>query len=368
MWFSSKDLIKQNTIIIKDLEGFVLPHAGTKYTGKILSHTLRFKPKKYFDNIIILYYPANQQPNINDKYYHEYYVIWKVLKYVITHFWNIKRKISFKGYNIRKGEKPKDKILEINKSLIIVSADFSHFLPLHRALEEENCASHAILQRELNIDCTKIVDNIFTFEELYRIIPKNFMLQWVGRTRSPGIVGVGYESFLIRKSPNPISNLPDGIFITAYDKEMRQRECLGKWFSKTKIWNKRAESNLLEEVILKAGNTSRLTNGNFLEIPITNYSITYLYKDLNKKFIRGWHGIKYEAFFLPDVFLENTFNNGQWISPNDKKWPKNNKFNINPTLAKLTKKANHFSSYHSRKNNKKYVLYFTSVLHKKIHQ
>ena len=43
MW---KDLKKCATIIVDDLHGYVLPHAGTKHTGDILSHTLRFKPKK----------------------------------------------------------------------------------------------------------------------------------------------------------------------------------------------------------------------------------------------------------------------------------------------------------------------------------
>ena len=175
------------------------------------------------DSVIILYYPANQTPNVNGKYYHEYYVVWKVLEYVIRYFWNINKKISFTGYNIRKGEKVTERIRENNSSLVIVSADFSHFLPLQRAISEENCASHAILQRELSLDCTKVVDMIQSFEELYRIIPKSYILQWIGRTRSPGELGVGYESFLIRKSPKPELKIPDGIFVTAYDKNMTQR-------------------------------------------------------------------------------------------------------------------------------------------------
>lgn len=376
MWFFPKDLIKQKTIIIDDIQGYVLPHASTKFTGNILSHTLRFRPKKFFDHIIILYYPANQTPNVNGIYYHEYYVVWKALEYVLRHFWNIKREITFKGYNIRKGEKVEERIRENNNSLVIVSADFSHFLPLHRALEEENCASHAILQRELNIDCTKIVDIIYSFEELYRIIPNNYMLQWIGRTRSPGVIGVGYESFLIRKSPNPEFKKPNGIFVTAYDKYMRQRECLGEWFSREKKWNKKVERKLINNVIHKGSTTSRLTGGKYLEIPITNFTVTYLYMDKINKFIRGWHGIRHNAFYLPDVFLENTFNNGKWINSADKEWPRDNKFNIAPTLSKLTKKAHHFSSISAltRKtkieaNNKKnYMLYSSSEYHKKINK
>ena len=364
MWFTPNDLIKHKSIIIDDLEGYVLPHAGTKYTGAIFSHTLRFKPKKFFDNIIILYYPANQSPNVRNKYYHEYYVVWKVLEYVIRYFWNIKRDISFEGINIRKGEKVGERIREKNSSLVIVSADFSHFLPLHRAIEEENCASHAILQRELSVSCTKVVDIIYSFKELYRIIPKNFMLQWVGRTRSPGEKGVGYESFLIRRSPIPELKKPDGIFVTAYDKNMNQRECLGEWFTLSKRWNKEIENQLIKKVINLGKTTSRLTGGRNLEIPVTNYTITYLFKDSDNKFIRGWHGLRYKAFYLPDVFLENTFNNGKWIKPTDKVWPVGKHFNINETLDKLTDKAGQYGSNQS--SNIKYTLYSASEIHKKL--
>ena len=101
MWFSEKDLKKCETIIVDDLHGYVLPHAGTKHTGDILSHTLRFKPKKMFTTVVILYYPANESPNIEDRYYHEYFVPWKTLGYAIPSFWNITRPIKFVGVNVR---------------------------------------------------------------------------------------------------------------------------------------------------------------------------------------------------------------------------------------------------------------------------
>mgnify|MGYP000167659208 CR=1 FL=1 len=46
MWFNKKDLTIKPIIKIDDLHGYVLPHAGTTYTGQILSHTLRFRPTK----------------------------------------------------------------------------------------------------------------------------------------------------------------------------------------------------------------------------------------------------------------------------------------------------------------------------------
>ena len=44
MWFHKNDLLFHQSITDKSIRGYVLPHAGTKHTGKIISHTLRFKP------------------------------------------------------------------------------------------------------------------------------------------------------------------------------------------------------------------------------------------------------------------------------------------------------------------------------------
>ena len=53
MWFDKDDINISRSITIEDIHGYVLPHAGTKHTGHILSHTLRFKPKKNFSKVII---------------------------------------------------------------------------------------------------------------------------------------------------------------------------------------------------------------------------------------------------------------------------------------------------------------------------
>ena len=47
-WFHSKDLsstIDLPTVVVDDIYGYVLPHAGTQYTGDIIQHTLQFCPK-----------------------------------------------------------------------------------------------------------------------------------------------------------------------------------------------------------------------------------------------------------------------------------------------------------------------------------
>ena len=247
------------------------------------------------------------------------------------------------AYRINTGAIIPKNLSNFEKSLIIVSADFSHFLDLQTAIEKENCATHAILHREIynNLECLKHVDIIDSFKLLYKVIPSNWYLQWIGRTRSPGVKGVGYLSFLIKQPQAKIKN-PDGIFVTAYDEKMHQRECLGEWFNNNYSVN--LEQNLIDRVVNLAKTTSRLTNGNFLEIPITNYTVTYLYRDhKNIKFIRGYHSIKSNAFYLSDVLLENCFDDGIWITQEHVNWPQDYKFKLSNTLKQLKKKAQNFT-------------------------
>ena len=111
---------------------------------------------------------------------------------------------------------------------------------------------------------------------------------------------------------------------------------------------------------------------------IVDYHIKfdYLYKKKTSynNFIRGWHGLLANAFYLPDVFLENTFENGKWIVSEDEvyakylkgefikgddMWPEfplNVKFNKTETLNKLKRKS-------GSKSQPKIELYNCEVLH-----
>ncbi len=362
MWFRPEDIKYKKPIELVDLKGYVLPHAGTKFTSNILSHTLRFKPPDEFlnkiKNIFIIFSPAQDNPNVG-KEYHEYHTVNQAFNYVFKNFWNIKKKVNYIPVNIRENINFKP---DLNHDLIIISADFSHFLPMQKAIYLENCAAHSILQRYFNLSCSNIIDRKEQFELLYKLIPKTWMLQWVGRMRSPGIKGVGYLSFLIRD--NNYIPIPDGIFVTVYDKDMRQKECLGEWFNETNKFTKNKVANKIKEVIYKGKTTARLTNGNYLNIPLYSYTITYLYKESTKQFIRGWHGIQYNAFYLPDVFLENTFNNGNWIRSYDNIWPQQFRFNLDETLEKLNIKAFKFNK--QKLSNKDYILYSSRVIHQRI--
>jgi len=351
-WFDSKHIKKHKKITLNKLHGYVLPHAGTTYTGDILSHTLRFRPKKIFDTILIIYLPSTPQPDIiidiNTKYYHEYYVIYETLKKIFPNK-------KYIGFNLTSEDNPDISGLEICNTLYIISADFSHFLPFDDAIKKENCAAHALVLKQLE-KCNKDVDDIRSFKKLYELLP-NINLQWVGRSRSSGVKGVGYLSFLIREQPILDTNSkskPDGFFVTAYDEHLRQRECLGN----PKEWSKALEKELTNEVISNAKLTSRLTNGEGLDIPITNYIVTYLFKDDSQKFIRGWHSILMNALYLFDVFLENTHDNGDWIKATDTEWKRGENFDLEPTKQKLKKKARKFGV---SSNNTNYQLYTNEI-------
>ena len=119
------------------------------------------------------------------------------------------------------------------------------------------------------------------------------------------------------------------------------------------------ERNLIKDVIQKAATTSRLTGGMHLDIPITNYTVTYLYREPEKvPFIRGWHAIQKGALYLPTVFLEHTYDNGDWIESGDTMWPEGNKFNLNPTFKKLNIKYGRYNPNNKiRKIKKRCTIY-----------
>ena len=351
IWFSHKDIKLKKNIESNSIQGYVLPHASTKYTGNIISHTLQFKPTKFFNKIYIIYYPSHKKPNINNKYYHEYYVPYSSIKYIVRYQWKI---YGIKYIPVNINEYDINKIL-LKDSLIIVSADFSHHLPMEKAIELENKAAHGLMFRDLNKPYMKVIDDVKSFEVLYKIIPQNWNMQWIGRTRSPGPKGVGYLSFIIKK--NIIRKIPTSIFITAYDSEMNTRECLGKWFDRNNKYSKESEEILKNKVLKLAKETSRLTNGKNKHIPVTYYSISYLYKDMINNFIRGWHGIKYNAFYLPEILLENSYDNGIWMKPQDKHWPQIYDFNIKNTLSKLMDKSG------VDNESDIYELYYNNIIH-----
>ena len=366
MWFNSKDLKFKKIIKLPDLHGYVLPHAGTEFTGTIISHTLRFRPINKIKKVIIFYYPANSIPTIefnSQLYFHEYYVPWQSMKTLFRD-----DTIRYEGINVGTLDVTvKKPNLDENGTMTVVSADFSHFMPFQKAMDLENKAAHALMFRELTVSPPiKVIDDVKTFNVVYHSIPTDWFLQWVGRDRSSGLKAVGYLSFLLREQPYPTKKMPDGMFITVYSKDMVAHECLGEWFNKKHYWTKEIETQLKEKVIYLGGTTSRLTGGQALETPLTHYTITYLYKDKMKPFIRGWHGIRRNAFYLPEVFLENTFNNGLWINSADTEWRKKPKdvFNLNETFKKLTIKSSLSNNRVTRKKeNKNYSLYHSSVVH-----
>jgi len=349
-WFKKNDILKYKfkPIAVDNLHGFVLPHAGTSHSGHILAHTLRFRPTKNFKRVLIIYLPAMKQPNVGDEY-HEYYVPKSVLQLYYPD-----NKYEYLGFNVLQDNIEDLKVkFNLNNTLIVVSADFSHFLDLQTALKTETCGAKAIMHREVGHSCRKHVDDMRSFEVLYKLLNKTKMLQWIGRTRSSGEKGVGYLSFLIRDKPNPQKRRPDGLFVSAYDRDMRSRECLGEY-----TWSPKTEKALIARVIQEARTTSRLTGGRHRNVPITHYTVEYLYRDTKNNFIRGIHAIKSVALYLPSVFLENVYDNGTWIQGGDSEWLQEHQFDLTETLGQLEVKGG--------QQGRNYDLYTTEVVHYKL--
>lgn len=409
-WFTVEDIIpNQQPIVVDDVCGYVLPHAGTEYTGDIIQHTLRFQPINV-DNIhrvYIYYYPANSRPDVTisvsnqtgsdydddkdhrvilscipkNKCHHELYVPFRSILHYFR-YWRMNiDNIQFIPVNVRAmsgggGGANGSKTMRRGKytmtrkqlrhgggndSFFIISADFSHHKPFQYAIDAENKAAHAIITESLSASGSAYlneIDDVRTFRVFMRK-HKNLSFQWIGRTRSPGESAVGYLSFLIRPRFQPTTatiRLFDGIFVTCYDAEMNARECLGMWYGSDggEQWNQPGEDVFVNEVTQKARTTSRLTGGKNKDIPITRCVITYLFKDAevakisttSTGFIRGWHSIRTNAIYLPDVLLEHAKEDGQWITPRDLEWRvsrnhdgNTNRFDVSETLRELDEKA-----------------------------
>lgn len=331
-WFCPNDLTKLSNIQVDEIHGYVLPHGGTKYTGPIISHTLRFKPIIPFRRAIIFYYPASEDEDIifdNNKYYHEYYVPWQSCIHLLD------PNIEYIPYNARINQIPPSILPE---DLIIISSDFSHFYPFHIGFQLENKAAHALIHKNINHSpYNKVIDDYRTYQILFDHIPEDYYLKWLGHDRS-NTDGVGYMSFLLLST---VRKPFDGLFVTIFDDQMEAHECLGSWDKNIN------EEEFIQHTLLTAAKTSRLTGGEKIGTPIKFITITYLHKELNKNisFIRGWHSISaYGAFYLSDVLLEHSYPNGNWIKQKDIEWQLGNDFKLDDTFDSLKKKSNQLNS------------------------
>ena len=120
---------------------------------KILLITLYNLNLKTFEYIKIIYYPSNNTPNVNEKWFHEYYVVWKILEHYVKKFWKLNN-IKFIPVNLKsqfkidskRRIKTHTKTRKVSNNRMtykntVVSADFSHFLQFQDAIKKENCAA-----------------------------------------------------------------------------------------------------------------------------------------------------------------------------------------------------------------------------------
>lgn len=261
-WFSVKDIDSSIPIYrTDDINGYVLPHAGTEYTGDIIRHTLQFQPGhlESIRRVYIYYYPANSRPDVtingsssshigsnddddddiddriilscisSNKCHHELYVPFRTLLHYFRK-WNVNTGgITFIPVNVRdvligrrgggtrtfRPNRSSKRIHSRKKyrwhngggsggsgsgsDFYIISADFSHHKPFQYAIPAENKAAHAIVTDSLSGAATYLneIDDARTFQVFKQKHP-GLSFQWIGRTRSPGESAVGYLSFLIR--------------------------------------------------------------------------------------------------------------------------------------------------------------------------
>ena len=213
-WFSVKDIDSSIPIYrTDDINGYVLPHAGTEYTGDIIRHTLQFQPGhlESIRRVYIYYYPANSSPDVtingssshigsnddndiddriilscisSNKCHHELYVPFRTLLHYFRK-WNVNTGgITFIPVNVRdiligrRGGRTRtfrpnrsSKRIHSRKKyrwhngggssggrggsgsgsdFYILSADFSHHKPFQYAISAENKAAHEIVTDTLS--------------------------------------------------------------------------------------------------------------------------------------------------------------------------------------------------------------------------
>ncbi len=325
--FDARHLVKHPRITVSNLRGYVLPHASTQFTGHIISHTLRFVPAKKPKSILLLYLPSSPSSK------HE----WMVPMLSLRYFLGKQAVITLLDAS---------RVVDIDPSrsfdLVVVSADFVHYMNHGVAVELENRAAMAVTLRSVTKVHPRIragIDDARTFELLDRIIPDSQTLQWVGRSRSPGEKAVGYLSFLIRDEDvrvPPAST--DWVFVSVVDSQMQTRECLGRRGPLTD----EAYESFVRDVLHAARTTSRLTSGRDLDVPLAGIITTTLTRETNPntRFIRGWHAVETDALFLPTVMLENTMENGHWLDATVREWSiPGQDYDMTETIQKLSDKA-----------------------------
>jgi hypothetical protein len=178
-----------------------------------------------------------------------------------------------------------------------------------------------------------VVDDPRTFAVLFKHF-LDFGLQWVGRTRSSD--AAGFLTFLIVEAFEAKEGVA-ALFVTCYDADMRARESLGDWFGDHAVYSSAREEALLQKVLRLAETTSRLTNGKNRAVPLNYCTVNYLYRAKGAPFLRGWHTLKGDVTYLAQVFLENTFDNGEWIKDADHAgyYPSDRIFRMDRTLDRM---------------------------------
>jgi hypothetical protein len=98
----------------------------------------------------------------------------KTLDYVCKNYWNYGNK-NFVGINLLKNV-DSAYLTNLDNCLLIVSADYSHFLPMQEAIKLENCAAHALMHKYFpsHLKCIDVIDDVKSFKLMYDYLPKDY--------------------------------------------------------------------------------------------------------------------------------------------------------------------------------------------------
>lgn len=335
MWFETQHLQRHQPVVTEDMLGVALPHAGTAHCGHVLSHTLRFRPRVVPLKFVLLYLPAQRTPDADSEaptwlapQHRHHEVVVPLL--AMLHLWPSTVKASWTFYDVSR-----DIPRGMTGTFVVVSSDWSHFRQFSAVRHAEDAAASALTHG--SFIRPDIVDSLPAFR--FGTLPHTSW-QWVGRSRSVGMRGVGYLSFLLRRDPVSLRGTV-GFFVTGYGPSFQARECLGEYEDVTL----RGLRTLVQKVRrLAATQSPRLSpHAKAIDARDVNMVVSLLYPSKLTQFIRGWHTVRAcGATYLSNVFLEHTHESGIWMDATYDTWvpPYHQlQFDMKHTLKQLMLKA-----------------------------
>ena len=340
-WFRAAHLKPHARIVVDDMVGLCLPHAGTLHCGSVLSHALRFAPSRPPARFVLLYVPAQSVPDADAEApawvpaEHRHHEVVVPLRAVL-HLWPELAEAGKARWHFHDASSTK-RAPSPRGAFVVVSCDGSHHMSFVEARRLEDAAAAAVGHGSFEAVDRRALDALAAF----RIgTPNGHSWQWVGRSRSRGERGVGYLAFLLRRLPRTFQRVR-GVFVTAYGPDFHTRECLGEFGEVTAA----TVTALAQRVRRRASGAHPRLAPSRGALPSARVRLTVALLTPSRRgvFVRGWHAIRAcGATFLSVVFLEHTDESGAWIGARAASWPPRAQgvpFDLAPTFQRLRNKS-----------------------------